>query len=233
MSLKGQQPIMKKLLALSIATVMCLGIAGHAFAGANPNMNLAVDVQAKAKARSSGSCNGMPTYSSCSVINQVGVGGVTGTQEDVIFVAYRFTGMTGIEFGVNWGTTYFAYGVSWTKCSDFEITGQQPTSLSAALTWSTCKVPSAPDPGTGGIVVGWMRTTMFTQPGVYHITPAASGALQSLDCAFQLDDLHTVHDGFSNGASPVPGTPGALAPCEMGPTATATTTWSGVKALYR
>lgn len=221
---------MKKLLAISIAAVMCLGVAGHAFAGANPNINLAVDVQVKAKTRSPGSCGGMPTYSSCAVINQVGGGGPIATQQDVMFVAYHFVGITAIEFGCDWSSTTFAYGATWTKCSDLEITRVGATNLSAALVWNACKVSPAPEPGTGGVVAGWMRTTLYSDPGTYHIVPSDTGVLLSADCAFQGDELHTVHDGFSNGA--VPG-PTDLAPCAMGPTATETTTWSGVKALYR
>jgi hypothetical protein len=228
MSPKGQQPIMKKLLALSIAAVMCLGITGHALAGANPNINLAVDVLVKAKTRSPGNCNGMPVYSSCSVINQVGA--PTTLNQDVIFVAYHFAGLTAIEFGVDWGSTSFAYGPVWTKCSDLEISRVGTTDISAALAWNNCTANPDPEPGTGGLVVGWMRMTLYSGPGVYHIKASDRGNLYSVDCAFQFDDLHTVHDGFSQGA--VPG-PGSLPPCSMGPTATETTTWSGVKALYR
>lgn len=214
---------MKKVLALSIAAVMTVGIASHAFAAANPNIQLALDMQAKSKTRT---CTTLASvYSSCSVINpSSAVGAGVGTL-DVIPVVYNFSGITAVEFGLDWATTSYLYSPIWTKCSDLEITRVGTTDFSTQLVWNTCLSSAG---GTSGKATGFVRLSVVAGPQAIMIKPADSGSMQSVDCQFLADPIHTAHHGGQGGAV-VPG----LAPCVLGPTATEQTTWSGVKALYR
>lgn len=217
---------MKKLLAISIASALCLGIASHAFAGANPLVQLALDVTAKSKTRS---CATMGTaYPSCSSIHQVGGTFVGVGTIDVVPVVYTFTGITAVGFGVDWASSTTIYSPIWTKCSDLEITHMRATDASFELTWSTCQAP--PSGANSGKATGWLRFNSYGLAATLHIKPSDSGSFNTVDCNFAADELHTVHDGFVNGATPGPG---VLDPCTAGPTATEATTWSGVKALYR
>jgi len=229
-SMKGPLSVMKKLLALSIATVMCLGIASHAFALANSEIELALDVQLKSKTRT---CAAMATtYSSCSAINRSASVAVGPANLDVVAVVYHFTGITAVEFGLDWGSTSYIYSPVWAKCADLEITRVGLTDFSTALVWTACKAPSgAAWPGTGGTAAGFLRFNVFAAgPSPIRFRPSDNGVITSVDCQFDDDEVHTTHDGFHGGALPGPTD---LDPCALGPTATEAKTWSGVKALYR
>jgi hypothetical protein len=218
---------MKKVLALSIATVMCLGVASHAFAGANPLWQLALDVQLKSKTRT---CTSMAAqYSSCSVVVQSASPAPGTANLDIVPVMYGFTGLTAVEFGVDWHSSSYIYSPIWTKCSDFEIVEATATTLKAALAWSNCTAPAG-TPGVGGKPAGFLRFNSLAGPQRLDIIPSQQGFIQMLDCDGLLDEVHTIHHGFYGGA--VPG-PGDRLPCDAGPTAATPSTWSGVKALYR
>jgi len=214
---------MKKLIAITVLAAAVAGVAGQAFAGTNPLINLALDVQAKAKTRSSGSCVGMPVYSSCSSIVQEAA--ATG-EKDVIICLYNFVGLTAAEFAIDWTPdySYVSFG-SFTKCSTLDVTVIGPGRISTQLAWSSCQVP-----GSGGILVaGWFRAIGLAGGSRFEVGATDQGNLATRDCAFATDLFHTVHGG----RIARPAGPADLAPCVQGPTAVENTTWSGVKALYR
>jgi len=218
---------MNKILAISVATALCLGVVGHAVAGNNPAAQLALDMQAKSKTRSCATMAG--TYTSCSLINR-SVSGITGAQTlDVTPVVYSFTGMTAITFGLDWQDSGVFYAPAWTKCSDLDITRFAATEASITVSWSVCQQPTTAQ----GQAVGFLRFTTYGLPGRIHVkNPDGEVEPIVVDCSFQNDFVHTTHDGYLNGATPGGGL-GELDPCTAGPTATQATTWSGVKALYR
>lgn len=134
--------VMKKLLALAVASVFCLGVAGSAFAGDNPNYNTALDMRTVAKGTT---CAGLAaTYTSCGVISQTAT---TSLQFYVVPVAYMFNDFNAIEFGLDWGTSSVMYSPGFAPCSDFNISRIGATDASFALTWTTCKTPAAPGAG--------------------------------------------------------------------------------------
>jgi len=214
---------MKNLLAITVAGALTFGIVGHALAGTNGNVELAIDMQAKSKTRS---CATMASsYTSCSVINRSLTVAAGAGNTDVIPVVYNFQGITAVGFGLDWGSSSILYAPTWTKCSDLEITTVGTSHASFELSWGTCQSSAG---GTAGKACGFIRFTTYGVPGTVVIGPSASGSFNTVDCAFQPDGLHTVHNGYLNGATATD-----LDPCTLGPTATEATTWSGVKALYR
>jgi hypothetical protein len=217
---------MNKILAISVATALCLGVVGHAVAGNNPDAQLALDMRAFSKTRT---CATLATsFTSCSAINR-SVTAVSGPQTlDVIPVLYQFTGVTGVAFGVDWQTSYAAFLPSWTLCGDLNIVRSDGAHYySIAVTYSTCKTPS----GAGaGVAPGFLRFNSYGLPTRFHLANDDGGVPRTVDCSFNGDEMHTLHDGFLNGEAPGPSD---LDPCTAGPTATQATTWSGVKALYR
>jgi len=219
---------MNKILAISVATALCLGIVGQASAGQNEFAQLALDMQAKSKTRS---CATMATtYSSCSLINRsVTVAGGIQTL-DVVPVIYQFNSVTAVAFGLDWGSSAIFYAPVWTRCSDLDVTRSSATDYSVAVSWGTCQTP--PAGANSGKATGFFRFTTYDVPGRLHIKNDDGGIPRTVGCDFIEDELHTLHDGYLNGATPG-GSSGELDPCTAGPTATQATTWSGVKALYR
>jgi hypothetical protein len=219
---------MKKLLALTVASVFCLGIAGHALAGDNPNYNTALDIRTVAKGTTCASLAN--TYTSCGVINEA-VTPVSG-QFYVVPVVYLYNDFNAIEFGLDWGSSSVMYTPGWATCSDFEIKRIGATDASFALTWTTCKTPAIP--GASGIPMGVLTVPNGFTPGgpvAIHYKNSDGGYQRMVDCNIVTgtDEVHTAHGGYVNQAP----APGDLEPCTVGPTATMPSTWSGVKALYR
>jgi hypothetical protein len=218
---------MKKLLALTVASVLCLGIAGHAFAGANQLYNIALDMRSVTKTTNCASLAN--TYTSCAAITGQ-VLNTTGTTILAVPVVYMFNAMQGIEFGLDWHSSSYIYTPTWVNCSDLTLFRNGGSNGSYSLTWSTCQVPAG-TPGVGGRPLGVLSYHVIAPAGPTRIDFVnADGAGQSMvDCSLESDEVHTSHPGFVNMTL----APGDLQPCEVGPTATEATTWSGVKALYR
>ena len=148
---------------------LLLSLAGHAFAGSNPNIQLALDMQAKSKTRS---CESMSlTYTSCSVINQSVTLAAGYNTLDVIPVIYEFTGVTGVAFGLDWGSSSVLYAPQWTNCSDLQIPRVGTTDFSPAVTWATCLQPAVPI--EGGRPLGWLRFTTYGVPGTIRVAASA------------------------------------------------------------
>jgi hypothetical protein len=212
---------MKKLLAISLASVMVLGAASYVFAGANPNVQFAIDCQARNNKRA---CT--PLYTSCSGITQeYHAIGFT----DAIVVVYMYTVISAAEYGVTWCAD--AYFTEFKNCADFIVGGVElPTDwISCAQSWSALQYATSPDPGTSGIGVGWLKLYTYG-PCRVDFVPSDQGFIQVLDDLLIADQYHTIHPGLLGSAVPEPGD---LDPCEMGPTATESSTWGNVKSLYR
>jgi hypothetical protein len=230
---------MKKLLLTLAAGVVVASIASSAVAGPNLQANIAVDLRAKIMGLSC--TNAMPVYTDCGMITQ----SKTWVANDhVIVVVYNYTEMQGVEFGLTWATpqdcTSYAPGYylypSWARCgtapdiwSESTCAGQGIGRISIAAAWLNCNNPFATVVcfATTGTAAG------ATGPSTLHLGPSDTGVEQIASCHQELDNLHTLHDGYFNQAPPVPPGDNGLPPCTLGPTANENATWSGVKALYR
>jgi hypothetical protein len=220
---------MKKLLIATIVGAVALGLSSDAFAGQNPNANLAIDMQIP-PAKGVRSCT--PTYSSCSAVVQTRAvgGGAAAARYHAIVVLYRLhpAGVRGAEYRLSWGGAYF-YGFQ--NCPDFIIGGaDQGGFTDIAQTYSAPRVGPNPDPGTGGLTLGWLDVYSTVPFRVDFGSTELHGWPLVLGADGETDLVHTLHSGFGQGG--VPG-PGDLPPCTQGPTSTQATTWSNVKALYR
>lgn len=219
---------MKKLLVATLLGVVALGLSSDSFAGQNPLANLAIDMQIP-PAKGVRSCT--PTYSSCSAIVQTRAvgGGAAAARYHAIVVMYRVhpAGFRGAEYSLQYPGAY-QYG--FTNCADFIIGGVDAGgSMNIAQTFSAPRVTPNPDPGTGGVTLGWLDF-YASGPRTVAIGGTDAGWPQILGADFGIDLIHTLHAGFAQGANPGPAD---LAPCALGPTSTEATTWSNVKALYR
>jgi hypothetical protein len=213
---------MKKLLVASMVAILALG-AMEVQAGQNVEINLAIDAQGRNAKRS---CTAT-VYASCSGIGQTYAGA---GYLDVIVVAYRYFCLKGLEYGVEWNASLYFTG--WVNCADFIIGGTDLGGwTSLAQTWTANQYATNPAPGTSGIGSGWIQCYTYG-PTVFGIRDSDTGSLTALDCQAALDLVHTVHGGYTGGATP-PAPPDEYPPCEMGPTATQAETWGGVKSLYR
>jgi hypothetical protein len=209
---------MNKIIVATMIGVMALGLASDAMAGANPQPLLAIDAQARNAKRA---CAGQ-AYASCSAINQVSP---AAGYLDAIVVLYDYNEVTGVEYGLRWDAPYFT---AWKDCADLYVfTDTGPNSCDVSQVYTSCHLPSAPGVG---VMMGWLQI-YGTAPNRVDFTPTSFPTDPSMtDCAFQVDYIHTLHSGFFAGATPGSGD---LAPCEVGPTATQSTTWGQLKDLYR
>lgn len=223
---------MKKLLMAAIIGAVALSLSGDAFAGPNFNSNLAIDMQIP-PSKGVRSCT--PTYASCSAINQVRAagGGAAARRYHGIVVVYRVhpTGFRGIEYGLYYGGSY-SYG--FTNCANYIIGGVDLgfDNMEISQTYAAPKLTPNPDPGTGGVTLGWLD---FYASGPVRVSfgPTAGQPVPLIvNADFSADRLHTLHAGHAQGSLPGPG-PHDGPPCQQGPTSTEATTWSSVKALYR
>lgn len=208
---------MKKILVATMVAVMGLALASDVMAGANPLSHLAVWAQANNGKRTCAT----DIVSSCSAIQQ---SEATAGYVDLLIVLYDFEGATGIEYGLSWTVPYFT---SWTNCTDLYVfvpTGANSADVSQ--TWTTCEVGGGI--GGPGVVLGWAN--MYGAGRMDIGITSFPNDPQIVDCTFQRDVVHTTHPGFTGGGLPGPED---LTPCQVGPTATESTTWGQLKDLYR
>jgi hypothetical protein len=216
----------KRLQVALVVAIVAVGMAGYAFAGQNPEIQMALDMQARWVKRT---CTLM--YPSCSSINQVYDG--TGYM-DVIVVIYHFNGVTGLEYGVDWGGPDFAYFSQFKNCADFILGGTDLGGwISCAQSWTSCQYSEDPPPSTSGIGVGWLVLYCYG-PSRIDIVPSQSGNVLAVDCAGGTDPIG-IHAGFQGGMPPGPDDP---PPCDIvrtdvPPEEDGQATWGGVKSLYQ
>jgi hypothetical protein len=212
---------MKKLIVISLVALFVLGAAANVFAGKNPNVQFALDCQAHNTKRACATS----VYASCSGITQEyhPLGRV-----NVMVVVYMYDTIQGVEYGLSWGVGPWFY--SFMSCSDFIVGGVDLGGfMSCAQSWSAPKVAVDPDPGTSGFAVGWLDLYIYGPTRIDFI-PSDQGWIKVADDVQGEDEAHTIHPGLLGSAVPEAGD---LGPCEMGPTATAPSTWGSVKSLYR
>jgi hypothetical protein len=208
---------MKFALVLGIAALVMAGAAGAGATGGNPGMEMALVVQPHA-ARPCGA-----VYGDCSEMQyRLAEGGSC----DVIVVAYNFTGMTGIQYGLDYSGVSGATFGTFHSCSTAQIRTSDAAGLySVAQAWSTCQAP--PQSGAG-VMVGWME--LWGGSGRIDIVPdPAAGGVVSVDCDMIVGAVAGTHPGFIGGAEALSGD---TSPCGQ-ILAAEETTWSGVKTLYR
>jgi hypothetical protein len=221
---------MKKLFVVAILGAVALSFVNEALADQNPMAQLAIDMQIP-PTKGSRSCT--PTYASCSAIQQVRPtgGGGASARYHAIVVLYRISAL-GVR-GAEYGLCYEGYGYGFTNCADFIIGGTDPLHtghMDVAQTYGAPKLGPNPDPGTGGLTLGWLDLYASGPVRICFCNTELHGWPSVLGANFLTDLVHTMHCGFGQGALPGPAD---LDPCAIGPTATENTTWSGVKALYR
>jgi hypothetical protein len=212
---------MKKILVATMVAVMGLALASDVMAGANPMAQLAIHAQPNNAKRNCGTTS----IASCGAIVQSSPISGTGYY-DLLVVLYDFEEVTGVEYGLQWGSMYFS---SFIPCSDlyvFVSTGPQSADVSQVFTSCT----DGGGIGGAGRVLGWCNVYSTSADALRFSVTSFPADPSIVDCLFQQDPIHTMHPGFIGGG--VPG-PGDLGPCEVGPTATENTTWGQLKDLYR
>jgi hypothetical protein len=207
---------MKFTLVLGMAALV-LCAAAPAGAGSNPDIELALVVQPHAP-RACGA-----VYGDCSEmqyrLDETG-------SYDVIVVAYNYTGLTGLQYGLDYSGVEGATFGSFNSCTTADIhTSSVPGLYAVAQVWGACQTP----PGEGaGVMVGWLE--LWGGAGRIDIVPdPEAGGIVAVDCGFASDAVLITHPAFVGGAEALAGD---TTPCGT-PLANEEVTWGGVKNLYR
>lgn len=208
---------MKFALVLGITALAMAGAAGAWASGGNPYMEMALVVQPHA-ARPCGA-----VFDDCTQM-QYRLSG--GGSCDVLVVAYNFTGLTGVQYGLDYSGVSGAVFGSFQSCSTAQIqTTDTPGLYALAQAWSTCQAP--PQSGAG-VTLGWLE--LWGGSGRIDIVPdPTAGGVVSVDCSQVISAVTTTHPGFIGGAEALSGD---TSPCGQ-ILAAEEHTWGGVKSLYR
>ena len=196
---------------------IAVGVGTAAFAGGNPAMQLALVVQPHQQ-RSCGA-----TYTDCTAMQYRYDGGGS---FDVMVVAYNFTGLTGVSYALDYSGVDGASFGSFQNCADLELHSTEPGLYASSQAWSTCQ---APPTGGAGVVLGWLELWGDGTGRIDLVANPGEGGILAVDCAFQRDVISATHPAFVGGAL---ARQGDTSPCgEI--LADQSSTWGGVKSLYR
>jgi hypothetical protein len=198
---------MKKVLVAAVALVFILSAV--ALAGNNTAAKVAVHVKAH---NAKQNCLNLPVITGCTEI----VTTYAGLSFDAFPVFYDLTEYLGVEYGLCWPA--WTYSAAFTSCSDLVIGGIAWPGEGSSHTWFAC---------ANGIALPSFLWLYADGPGLVCPCPhPISGAISVLDCAEGLDDPCGV---FCSGVY------GELGddPCDAGASATETSTWGGIKGVFK
>ena len=186
-----------------------IGIVSIALAGNNPEAKVAIHVRDhNAKA----ACNPGVIIAGCADI----VTTYAGFSTDAYPVFYDLAEFKGVEYGVCWPA--WTYSAAFANCADLVIGAIAWSGEGASHTWLACQM---------GVAIPSFLWLYADGPGMICPCPhPVTGLISILDCAEGLDSPIGV---FCAGVYGMDGDD----PCECPASATETSTWGGIKGVFK
>ena len=198
---------MKKVLVAAVALTLILSAV--AFAGNNPVAKVAVHVRPHTL---KGSCTLEPAIVGCEGI----VTTEPGFSADAFPVFYDLVEFLGVEYGLCWPA--WTYSAAFNNCADLVIGAVVWPGDGASHTWLSCQA---------GVAVPSFMWLYADAPGMVCPCPhPIAGAITILDCEEGNDYPCGI---FCAGVYGMIGDD----PCDGGASATETSTWGGIKGVFK